>query len=185
MKLGNSHARRVLSTNPVVVITTINSQKEANALTVTWCTPVSLQPPLLMAAIGEEMHSLQNLRETGKRHGFVINLPRQDQLDATYYVGTRSGSNEKNKIEKAGFNTQEAEKVAPPRLEGCAAWIECKMHDALLEGDHFLIVGKPVSVEVPDEYWEGKFLAQEAEVFHHLGGSQFLCNGEVLDVELE
>jgi len=185
MKISNANARRVISTNPLVVITTIDRQGKANAITVAWCTPVSLKPPLVMASVGQERHSLQNLRDTGQEQGFVINLPRKDQLEATYYVGTRSGSQEADKIKQAGFETQEAEEVAPPKLKDCAAWIECEMYDTLLEGDHFLVIGKPVNVEVEDQLWEGRFLANKAEIVHHLGGNRFLCNGEEIEVELD
>lgn len=185
MFLDNRNARRLISTNPVVLITTTNEMGKPNAMTAAWCTPVSLKPSLIMVAIHEDRYTMENIEETGEEKGFVINVPSKDQLEGVYHVGTRSGKKEEGNIRKAGFGIKSSEKLDVPKIENCPAYIECEVEDKVKEGDHYLVIGKPVSAEVKDEYWEGKFLAHKAKVFHHLGGNEFLCNGEVLDVELD
>lgn len=185
MFLKNSNARKLISVNPVVLLTTLDEEENPNAMTAAWVTPVSFDPSLLMIAVHEDRYSMENLKETGEEKGFVINVPNKEIVEETFALGTKSGRKIDDKIDQEGLSLKDSKEIEVPKIKECVGWIECKVEDKVKEGDHYLIIGKPVSVEVKANLWEGKFLANKAEVFHHLGGNEFLCNGEAIEVELD
>jgi flavin reductase (DIM6/NTAB) family NADH-FMN oxidoreductase RutF len=110
--------------------------------------PVSFDPPLLMVAIGINKHSYWNLM---RKREFVVNIPTEKMLEKVWIAGEK-WDEEVSKIERAGLQTKKSEKVGPPRLSECVAHIECYLDDAKKYGDHVIIIGRVVAVDVNEDF---------------------------------
>jgi flavin reductase (DIM6/NTAB) family NADH-FMN oxidoreductase RutF len=164
------------------VLTTINKGCVPDAATFAWVSSVSFNPPLISIAISPKRYTWHNLREVKE---FVVNIPTAENLNSVWYVGTRSGRNEPDKIANSGFTTTPSDYVRPPKLRECAGWIECRVRDMITQGDHDIIVGEILGGEVKDELWDSKkkiFLLEKVKLIRHLGGRKFMIGEKLVEV---
>lgn len=177
--LNSKEARKLIATNPVVVVSSINEEKETDALTVAWLSTVSFNPVLIQVSISGNRYSHKNLEKNGE---FVINLIGKDQLYKIMEVGSVSFSEDEDKVEQAGFSLRESEQVQIPKLEQGIGWLECEVKDQFGAGDHTMFVGEVLKGEVKQELWENRFLAEKADIIHYLGENKFLYQGDLIEV---
>jgi flavin reductase (DIM6/NTAB) family NADH-FMN oxidoreductase RutF len=171
-------ARRLLNPGPVGIVTTA-WRGMANAAPIAWMTPLSIDPPRLGVAIAPERHTAAMIRFSG---AFAINIPGPGLLKQTAFLGSLSGL-EANKLEAAGLETFRPLIIDAPLIEGCLAWIECTVEDALRIGDHTLFVAEPVKVQADDEAYVGRWLLQSRDrsPLTFLGGRHYAVIGEPLE----
>jgi flavin reductase (DIM6/NTAB) family NADH-FMN oxidoreductase RutF len=139
---------KLMSPRLTVLVTTVDSKGKPDVAPFSFVSPVSFDPPLLMVAIGVNKHSYWNLM---RKKEFVVNIPTEKMLEKVWIAGEKWDA-EVSKIERAGLQTSKSEKVGPPRLTECVAHIECYLEDAKKYGDHVIIVGRVVAVNVNEEY---------------------------------
>jgi len=139
---------KLMSPRLTVLVTTVDSKGKPDVAPFSFVSPVSFDPPLLMVAIGVNKHSYWNLM---RKKEFVVNIPTEKMLEKVWIAGEKWDA-EVSKIERAGLQTSKSEKVGPPRLTECVAHIECYLEDAKKYGDHVIVVGRVVAVNVNEEY---------------------------------
>ena len=140
------HAYRFLYPR-LTIIVSCGTMEKANALTIAWSTPLSVDPPLIGVLITKKRYSHQIIKEKGD---FVINIPEFSQVESAFYLGTISGREASNKIIKAGFTLEASLKVDAPKLKECLINIECKLIKLVPTGDHDLFIGKVVNLTVEE-----------------------------------
>jgi flavin reductase (DIM6/NTAB) family NADH-FMN oxidoreductase RutF len=133
------------------LITCGDTAGEANILTVSFCMPVSKDPPLAAIAVGKAAYS-RKLIEDGRE--FVINVPTQDLESQAYYCGTRSGR-DVDKFKETGLTREPARSVRPPIIAECVAHMECKVVKDVEAGDKILFVGEVVEAYADDAVARG------------------------------
>lgn len=126
----------------VTVVTSALDTGELFGLTVTAFTSVSLEPPLVLICIRNESTSTNLFTKSNR---FCVNILAEDQrqvadtfslageagrfLDLDYYIG-KGGS---------------------PIIRGCIGYIDCKIVEALREGDHMIFIGEAIDVSAEDK----------------------------------
>ena len=166
MELKPSQFTKLL-VRPVVVITTISDDGKVNAAPFSFNTPVSFDPPLYAFASDPEHDTWINVKKTGE---FVANVVGKDMgelmhiLETDYPYGV-------NELEKAGLTEMPSKKVKPPRVKEALGWIECEVEKTFEVGDHMLIVGRVLCVEVKDEFY--KDVIDVGKVLCHVSGKFF------------
>lgn len=145
--LKPEQAYQLLSPRPILLITTLNSKRAANAAPVSFTTPVSFSPPIVMISLAPVRHSYRNILETKE---FVINILSRECLDQVLRcaVPYQEGV---NKLQQAGLKWYSSKIVNPPRVKEAKAWIECKLLEERKFGDHMVILGEVLAAEVKDE----------------------------------
>jgi len=121
-------------------------------LTVTAFSSVSLEPPLVMVCIGKQTGCLDAF---DKGEAFAVNILAEDQQNLSNLFASRD-------TEKFGNQETETGETGVPLLKGCLANIECRKeatHDA---GDHFIYIGRVVSIKAEDTgkpllYYQGGY----------------------------
>lgn len=139
---------KIMSPRLTVLVTTMDSKGREDVAPFSFVSPVSFDPPLVMISIGTNKHSYWNIIQ---KKEFVINIPGEKLLDKVWIAGERWDA-EVSKIERAGLQTEKSKKVGPPRLTECIAHIECYVEEAKKYGDHVIIIGKVVVLDVNEEY---------------------------------
>lgn len=110
-------------------------------LTAAWVTRVSLDPPLLIAAIGHTRRTWELLAEA---EAFTVSVLHADQVDVARLFGLHSGRD----MDKWAQIDHELMAGDLPAVAHCAARYLCRLTDRFTTGDHDCLVGRIVVAEV-------------------------------------
>jgi flavin reductase (DIM6/NTAB) family NADH-FMN oxidoreductase RutF len=132
----------------LTVIVSSGTLESPNALTIAWSCPLSVDPPLLGVLITKKRFSYKIIQQHKE---FVINIPNFSQIKESHYIGSISGREEPQKIEKAGFTLEASTETKTPRIKECQINLECKLDKIVSTGDHDLFIGKVVFIAINRE----------------------------------
>lgn len=123
-----------------IYVVTVGLDGGATALTASWVSQVSFEPPLVMVALGRERFCNRILREGRK---FVVNVLEQgqEQLAGSFArdeTGDRLGE----------VPTLEPQNTGAPVLADALAYLDCQVTDIYEAGDHTLFIGQVVGAGV-------------------------------------
>ncbi|MBI5266672.1 MAG: flavin reductase family protein [candidate division Zixibacteria bacterium] len=121
-----------------VYIVTMGKGEAGNAFTASWVTQVSSEPPMVAVAIHNKHQSARLLNE---HESFLVNLlPAEGESVArTYYGPAESGY---EKLKAASITTSPVTRA--PIINGAAAYLECRIVQRVLAGNHTLYLGEVV-----------------------------------------
>lgn len=172
-------AYRLLYPKTVVIATVITEDGKPNAITLAWCMPLSAQPPLVSISIAPSRYSYQLLKQVPE---FVINVPTTELLQTMWICGTVSGRTT-DKLSLAKVTLEPSKRVRPPRIQGCAAYLECRVVNELETGDHVLFVGEVVHAEVDERLFDSKSARYNTKFYKpilQIGGPLFTTTSQEL-----
>ena len=124
-----------------MLATSIGKEGKPNIITLAWTAILSASPFLVGIAVSPRRHSHKLISETKE---FVLNLPSAGLEEQVMLCGTVSGR-DTDKLKRAGLTAEKSEKVSVPRIKECYAWLECKVVNSFVTGDHTLFVGEVVA----------------------------------------
>lgn len=176
-----TEALRLLVGGPVVLVTS-RWRDQTDVMPAIWTMPLSHEPPLVGVAVHPSRHTHDLIRFAEQ---FVLNFPARDLTNHTHYFGAVSGRD----VDKLGLSklpTFKATKVDAPLIEGCIAYIECGLEDALRLGDHTLLVGRVMAVQAESDSFDETWLVGDPDYrpLHYLGLDRYAVLGERLQAEL-
>jgi len=179
--LEPTEALRLLDGGPLVLVTT-RWRGQTDVMPAAWTAPVSHRPPLVGVAVHPSRHTHDMIRFSEQ---FALNFPGRDLMNHAHYFGVVSGR-DVNKLDLSKLPTFAAEKVNAPLIDGCLAWVECGVEDALRIGDHTLFVGRPLVVQAESEAFDETWLLGDPDYrpLHYLGIDRYAVLGERLQAEL-
>ena len=133
--------RRVLGHYPTgVTVVTAACPGGPEGMTIGSFTSVSLDPPLVSFCPAHDSDSWIQMRDVGS---FCVNVLGDDQTDVSVtFAGKMDGRFK-------GLNTR-VEATGAPVIEGCLAWIDCRVHAIHTTGDHDIVVGRVVALGAAD-----------------------------------
>ena len=153
-----------------VVLVTTGTMANPNVLTFSWQTPVtSADPCLIVLAISHVRYSYDLIKQN---HALVINVPGEELLEQTHYVGTVTGR-DIDKFKESGLTTVPAKVVGPPLIEECAAHIECRVAEIFKMQSHDLLVCEVLRAEAETELFDGKWIPEKFHTLHYLNGNYY------------
>lgn len=138
--IDRGHFRRVLGQYPtgVCVITAIGPDGEPVGMTVGSFTSVSLDPPLVAFLPMKESRVLATIGEVGR---FAVNFLAGDQVD----LCRRFAAREADKFSSVPWRTSA---LGSPILLDATAWIDCRLHRVFEIGDHAMVVGEVIELDI-------------------------------------
>lgn len=111
--------------------------------TVSWCIPVSIDPPLLIMAMRKSRHTYGVIQ---RYRCFTINVPGPEDVSIVDRAGQISGNTE-DKIQSLDIDIRKAAKINSINVVRCPLNIECELEETLSVGTHKQIIGKLVHIE--------------------------------------
>jgi flavin reductase (DIM6/NTAB) family NADH-FMN oxidoreductase RutF len=120
---------------------TCGEAPRVNIIAVSFCMPVSKEPPMVACAIGRGSYSLELIEQTRE---FVINVPPEELQREIAYCGFHSGR-EVDKFRLTGLTPAPAQCVDVPIVEECVAQLECRVEQIHATGDKSLCVARVVA----------------------------------------
>ncbi len=112
-------------------------------LTAAWLTRVSMDPPLLLVAIGRERFTYGLMRDSAL---FTVSLLHESQVETARLFGLHS-RRERDKWAEVDHDLL-GEGV--PALKRCSARFLCRTEQTVAAGDHDLFIGRIETAEVLD-----------------------------------
>jgi len=120
-----------------VSVMTVGRGGADNALTVSWATPVSFEPPRFLVALDRLHYSLDFLRST---RNFALNVLREGQERVAGHFARQTMSSE----DKLGVVKTHEATTGAAILDDAIAWFDCEVVSLLECGDHVLVIGEVV-----------------------------------------
>jgi flavin reductase (DIM6/NTAB) family NADH-FMN oxidoreductase RutF len=117
---------------PVVLVTTISNNGQANIITLAWVGVVCSTPFMVGISIRPQRYSHLLISEIPE---VVINLPGKDLIEKTDYCGTVSGR-QVDKFSSTNFTPLPAKHVRPPLIKECPVNLEAKVERTTSLGAH-------------------------------------------------
>jgi flavin reductase (DIM6/NTAB) family NADH-FMN oxidoreductase RutF len=175
-------AYKLINHGPTTLVTTAAGTRR-NVMTAAWVMAVDYEPPKIVAVIAAGSFSRTLIEQSGE---FVVNVPTLKQIDLVYAAGKQSGEDE-DKFARFGLVTSPASIVGAPLLEGCAAWLECRVvPEPHMQERYDLFVADVVAAWADDaSFRDGlwRFDRPEDRTLHHLSAGAFMTSGDIVQAK--
>jgi len=143
--IGDYMRTAYLSPRRVALITS-RFQGKDNVLPVDWHMPLSFSPKLYCISLESGNYSSEMITASGC---FAVNFMGAEYEEQIIACGKISGRNN-DKFSLTGLGKIKAEKVDAPLIENALGWLECRLVNTVLTGDHTLFIGE-VAAEKENE----------------------------------
>lgn len=141
MPIDDARFRQVMGrfASGVTVVTTL-FQGERYGMTVSSFSSLSLDPPLVLICVDRRLSTHDALVGAGQ---FVVNI----LSDSQEHLSRQFASREADKFQGVAYS---AGLLGLPVLDGALASIECRLHSTAPGGDHTILIGEVVAMEIGD-----------------------------------
>ncbi|WP_051781782.1 MULTISPECIES: flavin reductase family protein [unclassified Streptomyces] len=119
----------------VTVLTTV-ADGQLHGMTVNAFATASLDPLLILTALGNTSRTARYILDTGR---FAVSVLGADQQDTARWFADRSRPVGSESF--AGLGWQPAPYTQCPVLDGAVAYFDCTVHDTHPAGDHTVVIG--------------------------------------------
>ncbi|HKW39638.1 MAG TPA: flavin reductase family protein [Gemmatimonadales bacterium] len=139
----NEAAKMVLKQFPYgLYAVTVKHEGEEHAMTASWVTQTSIDPPMVAVAVENTSRTVEMTRDA--RH-FAVNLLQEGQRELAGKLG-RGRAETPSKLK--GIRTKPAPASGAPVLPEALGWLDCRVVVTLPSGDHTLILGEVIAAGV-------------------------------------
>jgi len=176
-------AYRLLNHGPTVLVSTAHNNQR-NVMAAAWNMPLDFDPPKVSIVIDKNTYTRELIEASGQ---FAINVPCRAQAEMVVKVGSSSGREllgkaEDNKFAAFDLPTFAAAKIAAPLLEGCVAWLECKViPEPHIRDTYDLYLAEVVAAWADERVFSGGHWHfeghDELRTIHHIAGGNFFMTG--------
>ena len=188
-KLQLNKAYRLLNHGPTVLVTSAHGDQR-NVMAAAWNMPLDFDPPKIAIVIDKKTYTRELIESSGT---FAINVPCRAQAEMVVKVGSSSGrellgKNADNKFAAFDLPTRPATNIHAPLLEGCVAWLECKvLPEPHIQNTYDLFLAEVVAAHADERVFSnGRWHFEgpngenydELRTIHHIAGGNFMAIGE-------
>lgn len=179
-------AYRLLNHGPTVLVSAEHAGQR-NIMAAAWAMPLDFDPPKVAVVLDKSTLTRQWVEQSGT---FVLQVPTVALADIVQTLGTTSGKAFAahaglDKFSAYGLRTSQGLVIDAPLLEGCVAWLECKLlPEPHNQQTYDLFLGEVVAASADsrvfsDGHWhfEGH---DTLRTLHHVAGGHFFAIGDAL-----
>jgi flavin reductase (DIM6/NTAB) family NADH-FMN oxidoreductase RutF len=177
-------AYRLLNHGPTVLISTAHGIQR-NVMAAAWNMPLDFDPPKIAIVIDKNTYTRELIEASGS---FAINVPCRAQAEMVVKVGSSSGreligKQATDKFAAFDLPTFAASRIDAPLLEGCVAWLECKViPEPHIRDAYDLYLAEVVAAHADERVFsDGRWHFEghdELRTIHHIAGGNFFATGE-------
>ncbi len=171
-------ATKLINHGPTTLLTGA-ARGRVNLMAAAWVMPLSAEPPRLGAVISRGSFTRELVEESGE---LVVNVPTVAMAELTYRAG-RGDGREVDKVLEGGVVLVPGAHVGAPLVDGCIAWLECRMrNERAVREAYDLVIVDVVACWADDRVFvdqEWRFEHHpELRTLHHISKGVFLAAGE-------
>jgi flavin reductase (DIM6/NTAB) family NADH-FMN oxidoreductase RutF len=123
----------------VVLVTTCNKDGTTNIAPKCWASMVASNPPHVAFNCNRGHGTARNILRSRE---FVVNIPGVELAEKVWRI---PGLPHPRSVEDAGFTALPANKVTPPRIAECRAYLECTLVEQKKFGDEVWLLARVVA----------------------------------------
>lgn len=179
-----SKSYRLLNHGPTVLVSTAHGAQR-NIMAAAWNMPLDFDPPKIAIVIDKNTYTRELIEASGH---FAINVPCRAQAELVVKVGSSSGREllgkaDDNKFAAFDLPTFAASKIAAPLLQGCVAWLECKLiPEPHIQNTYDLYLAEIIAAQADERVFSnGRWHFDghdELRTIHHIAGGNFFAIGD-------
>lgn len=179
-------AYRLLNHGPTVLVSA-KHQHEKNVMSAAWACALELIPAKVSVVLDKSTKTRELVEKSGY---FILQVPTLKQLKLVQQLGSISQFNDPEKLEHCHTPLFQFEGFDLPAVEGCAAWLICKLiPEPHNQQSHDLFIGQVVAAYADDRVFrEGHWYYHEAPAewksLHHVAGGHYYTIGDAVDANL-
>jgi flavin reductase (DIM6/NTAB) family NADH-FMN oxidoreductase RutF len=185
--LSHDPLKALVAPRPIGWISSLSAAGVINLAPYSFFNLVSDRPPIVMFSSDGRKDSLANVEETGE---FVCNIVTE-AFTAAMNTSSAPFPPEINEFEKVGLAMEASRLVKPPRVQGIAAALECKVTDicplAGLNGHagrYTMVLGEVIGVHVDEAILkDGRVDAQHFRLLARLGYMDYAVVERVFELQ--
>jgi flavin reductase (DIM6/NTAB) family NADH-FMN oxidoreductase RutF len=169
----------LINHGPTVLVSSAHGGQR-NVMAAAWNMALDFTPAKVVVVVAKSTLTRQLIESSGE---FALNMPTLAQAQLTTAVGYSSGRSI-DKQATLGVQYFEASKIGAPLVEGCSAWLECKlMAEPEMAHKYDLLFGEVVAAWADSRVWHNnrwQFDAPEnasLRRIHHVAGGTYLVSG--------
>ncbi|NYH99044.1 flavin reductase family protein [Cupriavidus plantarum] len=179
-------AYRLLNHGPTVLVSAAHGGQR-NIMAAAWAMPLDFAPPKVAVVVDKSTWTRHLLEASGT---FALQVPTVSQVDLTEALGSSSGqalaAQQTDKFAAYGLQTFQGDVIDAPLLEGCAAWLECRLlPEASIQQTYDLFLGEVIAAHADTRVFSNgrwHFDGQDAlRTIHHVAGGHFIVDGDAVD----
>jgi flavin reductase (DIM6/NTAB) family NADH-FMN oxidoreductase RutF len=174
----------LLNHGPVTLVSSAHAGQR-NVMAAAWAMPLDFDPPKVAVVIDKNTLTAALVNASGE---FVLSIPSRAMADKVLAVGSCSGR-EGDKFAAQGLAGEAGARVAAPLIEGCIAWLECRILPELHNQQAYdLYIAEVLAAWAdPAVFSEGRWHFPEAgrRSIHYAAGGQFFATGEGFLAEIQ
>jgi len=174
-------AYRLMNHGPTVLVSTRHGDA-VNVMAAAWSMPLDFDPPKVAVVIDKNTLTRTMIEASGE---FALNVPSRELARLTLQVGSTSGR-DVDKFAAFDAGTWTGEKIGAPLLDGCLAWLECRLiPEPHIQDTYDLFLGEVVAAWAdPSVFSEGhwNFASGGKKSIHYVAGGHFFEIGDAFDV---
>ncbi|MBK7023550.1 MAG: flavin reductase family protein, partial [Sulfuritalea sp.] len=171
----------LLNHGPTVLVSSAHGGRR-NVMAAAWNMALDFDPPKVAVVIDKATLTRELVAASGE---FVLNVPARQQAAMTLAIGTQSGR-EIDKFQKVmrsgipgdGVGETAANVVGAPLIEGCLAWLECRViPEPHIQKTYDLFLAEVVAAWAdPEAFSNGRwhFPGEQRRSIHYQAGGNFL-----------
>ncbi|WP_036167309.1 flavin reductase family protein [Massilia sp. 9096] len=173
---------RLLNHGPTVMVSSAAGGR-INVMSAAWSMPLDFAPPKVAVVIDKSTFTRELVEASGE---FVLNVPTRALARMTLDVGGASGR-EVDKFAAFGVGHVPGSVVKAPLIEGCVAWLECRLiPEPQIQQAYDLFLGEVVAAwadpgAFEDGHWKPEQGGQRS--IHYVAGGHFFETGEAFEIE--
>jgi flavin reductase (DIM6/NTAB) family NADH-FMN oxidoreductase RutF len=172
-------AYRLLNHGPVTLVSSAHHAAR-NVMAAAWAMPLDFDPPKVAVVIDATTYTRTLIEPSGE---FALNIPCRAMAEEVLKAGSVSGK-DLDKFAYAELATFPATIIHPPLIDGCVAWLECRVLPRPdNEQRHDLFIAEVVAAQADDRafrdgHWE--FEDDDLRTLHYFGGGTFAVTGATI-----
>jgi len=180
-------AYRLLNHGPTVLVSAA-AHGRRNIMAAAWAMPLDFAPPKVAVVLDKATYTRRLLEASGE---FALQVPVRAQLDLVDALGSVSGADEqalggRDKFDAFGLASFAGTATGAPLLEGCAAWLECRLlPEPAIQQRYDLFLGEVLAAQADARVFsQGRWHFgghDDLRTVHHVAGGHFLIDGEAAD----
>lgn len=178
-------AYRLLNHGPVTLVTSAHEGKK-NVMAAAWAMPLDFDPPKVAVVIDANTLTRTLIEASGE---FALNIPCRAIAAQVLNAGSISGKEDVDKFAHTGLGSFPAQVIGAPLVEGCVAWLECRIlprPDNQQRHDLFLaevVAAQADGQAFKDGRWQ--FAEECLRTLHYFGGGSFAVTGDTIEVSAD
>jgi len=144
-----------------------------NAITLSWHSPISIDPPLYGISVAFTRASHGMIEEGGE---WVVNFLPYRLAREVHFCGRNSGR-DVDKFGETGLTPVPSRKVAPPAIGEAYAALECRLVESTPLGDHTWFTGEVVAAWRDPAAFSDSILSPSVEPLLYMGRNTYAPGG--------